>query len=64
MAKGFRLVQQALITRYVLMRPFLALLSGQLAQQFPTPRGYFPLQGKHLFNVVAVEIHLNKSRMQ
>ena len=41
-----------LVTRYVLMRPFLALLPQQLAQRFPTLRGYFPLQGKHLFNVV------------
>lgn len=42
-----------LVTRYVLMRPFLALLPRQLAQRFPTIRSYFPLQGKHLFNVVA-----------
>lgn len=41
-----------LITRYVLMRPFLALLPRQLAQRFPTIRSYFPLQIKHLFNVV------------
>ncbi len=41
-----------LVTRYVLMRPFLALLPRQLAQRFPTLRGYFPLQVKHLFNVV------------
>ena len=41
-----------LITRYVLMRPFLALLPRQLAQRFPTIRSYFPLQVKHLFNVV------------
>jgi uncharacterized metal-binding protein len=41
-----------LITRYVLMRPFLALLPRQLAQRFPTIRSYFSLQGKHLFNVV------------
>ena len=41
-----------LVTRYVLMRPFLALLPRKLAQRFPTIRGYFPLQGKHLFNVV------------
>lgn len=41
-----------LITRYVLMRPFLALLPRQLGQRFPTLRGYFPLQVLHLFNVV------------
>lgn len=41
-----------LITRYVLMRPFLALLPRKLAQRFPTIRGYFPLQFLHLFNVV------------
>jgi cytochrome bd-type quinol oxidase subunit 2 len=34
------------------MRPFLALLPRKLAQRFPTLRGYFPLQVKHLFNVV------------
>jgi hypothetical protein len=42
-----------LVTRYVLMYPFLALLPRQLGQRFPTLRSYFPLQGKHLFNVVA-----------
>ncbi|HEY9632774.1 MAG TPA: DUF4184 family protein [Coleofasciculaceae cyanobacterium] len=41
-----------LVTRYVLMRPFLALLPQQLAQRFPTLRSYFPLQVLHLFNVV------------
>ena len=41
-----------LVTRYVLMRPFLALLPRQLAQRFPTLRGYLTLQVKHLFNVV------------
>ncbi len=41
-----------LITRYVLMRPFLALLPQQLAQRFPTIRSYFPLKLLHLFNVV------------
>ncbi len=41
-----------LVTRYVLMRPFLALLPRQLAQRFPTLRSYFPLQLLHLFNVV------------
>ena len=41
-----------LIIRYVLMRPFLALLPRELAQRFPTPRSYFPLQFFHLFNVV------------
>lgn len=42
-----------LVTRYVLMRPFLALLPRQLAQRFPTIRSYFPLQLNHLFNVLA-----------
>jgi hypothetical protein len=42
-----------LVTRYVLMRPFLALLPRKLAQRFPTLRGYLTLQAKHLFNVVA-----------
>ncbi|MEW6491319.1 MAG: DUF4184 family protein [Cyanobacteriota bacterium] len=41
-----------LISRYVLMRPFLALLPRQLGQRFPTLRGYFPLKVLHLFNVV------------
>ena len=41
-----------LIIRYVLMRPFLALLPRKLAQRFPTPRNYFPLQFLQLFNVV------------
>jgi hypothetical protein len=41
-----------LVTRYVLMRPFLALLPQQLAQRFPTPRSYFTLQFVPLFNVV------------
>jgi hypothetical protein len=41
-----------LIIRYVLMRPFLALLPRKIAQRFPTPKSYFPLQFLHLFNVV------------
>ena len=41
-----------LVTRYVLMRPFLALLPRQLAQRFPTLRSYFTLEFLHLFNVV------------
>ena len=35
-----------LVTRYVLMRPFLALLPRQLGQRFPTLRSYFTFTRK------------------
>ena len=41
-----------LAIRYVLMRPFLALIPLQLARKFPPPKKYFPLQIPELFNIV------------
>lgn len=41
-----------LIARYVLRRPFLALLPQQLAQRFPRARSYFPLPVSQLINIV------------
>jgi hypothetical protein len=42
-----------LVIRYVLMRPFLALIPLQLARKFPPSRKYFPLQLFDLANIVA-----------
>ena len=41
-----------LAIRYVLMRPFLALIPLQLAQKFPPPKKYFPIQISELFNII------------
>ena len=42
-----------LVIRYVLLRPFLALIPLQLAQRFPPPRKYFPLPIAELLNIIA-----------
>jgi Domain of unknown function (DUF4184) len=41
-----------LVIRYVLMRPFLALIPLQLAQKIPPSRKYFPLQISELLNIM------------
>lgn len=41
-----------LAIRYVLLRPFLALIPLQLARKFPPPKKYFPLQIFELVNIV------------
>ena len=41
-----------LVIRYVLLRPFLALIPLQLAQRFTPPRKYFPLQIPQLCNII------------
>jgi Domain of unknown function (DUF4184) len=41
-----------LISRYVLMRPCLALLPPQLSQNFPSPKSHLPLKFPYLINVV------------
>ena len=41
-----------LAIRYVLMRPFLALIPLQLAQKFPSPKKYFPIQISELVNII------------
>ncbi|WP_373538564.1 DUF4184 family protein [Chamaesiphon sp.] len=41
-----------LVIRYVLLRPFLALIPLKLAQKFPSPKQYFPLSIFELFNIM------------
>lgn len=41
-----------LVFRYVLLRPFLALMPLQLARRFERPRSYFPIQLSQVLNIV------------
>jgi hypothetical protein len=41
-----------LVSRYALVRPFLALIPLQLARRFPPPKRYFPLAFMELINII------------